>query len=138
MTLGARTAGPGIPVRDRCGSANHHAGADGEMAKDNVADRATSVVKIKIDTPWAGLGERGLEIVALVVDRRVIAEQLTALGDLCRSARNPACSQTREFCDRPDRRSYRAGRGRHHNSIAGARPANVEQPEIGGDAVETG
>src|SRR3981189_1881325 len=31
MTLGARTVGPGIPARDRGGSANHHASTDGEM-----------------------------------------------------------------------------------------------------------
>src|SRR5882724_4174673 len=86
MTLGARTIGPGIPAWDRSGSANHHARADGEMAKDNVADRAAGIVEIEIDTRRAGLGERGLQIVALVIDRRIIAEQLTALGNLRRPA----------------------------------------------------
>jgi hypothetical protein len=77
------------------------------MAEDNVADRTTGVVEIEIDTPWADLGERGLQIVALVIDRRVIAEQLAALGDLCRSAGNPDGPATGEFCDLADRRADR-------------------------------
>src|ERR1043166_5577566 len=78
------------------------------MAMDNVADGATGVVEIEIDTAWAGRGERGLQIVALVIDRHVIAEQLSALGDLRRPAGNPDRPATGEFRDLADRRSHRA------------------------------
>ena len=65
MALGAWSAGPGIPARDRSGSANDHARADGKMAKNRIADRAAGIVEIDIDTSRAGRSERRGEIVAL-------------------------------------------------------------------------
>src|SRR6266850_5375462 len=134
VTLGPRASGPGIPARDRRGSANDHARADGEVAKNRVADLSTGIVEIDIDTSWAGCRECGCQIVALVVDRRIVAEQLAALGDLRGPARNTDGPATGDFRDLTDRRAHRAGRRRHHYSIAGAWLANIQQPKIGGHA----
>src|SRR5258708_33133437 len=86
VTLGAWTVGPGIPTRDRSRSANDHPCADGKMAQNYITDRTTGVVEIEIDTFGAGGSEGGFDIVALVVDGRIIPEQFAALGDLGWSA----------------------------------------------------
>ena len=78
------------------------------------------------------------DIVALVVDRCVVAEQLAALGDFGRPAGYPDRSTAGNLRDLPDGRADRAGGGRYHHGIAGARKPDIQQPKIGGDPVDAG
>src|SRR5260370_19623569 len=78
MTLGAWSVGPAIPGCDRSGSANDDAAADGQMAKNRVADRTTGIVEIEIDAFGSGRKAPGPDNVALVHVRPARTEALQA------------------------------------------------------------
>src|ERR1700692_1603498 len=91
------------------------------MTEDGVADRATGVVEINVDAVRAGCGKRRGEVAALVVDRGIVAEQLTALGDLGRTAGNADGPTTGDFRDLADCRAHGGCRRRHHHGVAWTR-----------------
>src|ERR1700730_6082040 len=108
------------------------------MTEDGVADRATGVVEINVDAFRAGCGKRRGEVAALVVYRGIVAKQLAALGDLGRTAGNADGPTTGDFRDLADCRAHGACRRRHHHGVAWTWLAHVQQPEIGGHAIDAG
>ena len=108
------------------------------MTEDDVADSTSCIIEINVNTIRAGRCKRGGEIIALVIDRRIVAEQLTALGRLRRSAGNADSPATGDFGDLTDRRAHCAGRRRHHHGVARAWLANIQQSKISGHAIDAG
>src|ERR1700692_4068394 len=98
------------------------------MTEDGVADRATGVVEINVDAVRAGCGKRRGEVAALVVDRGIVAEQLTAPGALARNAGEPDGRTTGDLRHLADCRAHGSCRRRHHHGVAWTWLAHVQQP----------
>src|SRR5271165_4235513 len=82
VAFDARSCRPGVPGRDRGCAADDHAGADREAWIDRIADDAGGVVEIDVDALATGLVDRLAEARRLVIDRRVVAEDVETLAEL--------------------------------------------------------
>src|SRR3546814_7933417 len=69
-----RAGRPGRPIADCSGAADHDPCADREVAHDGIADRASGVVVIDVDSVRTGVTEGKVEVVGMIVERRVITE----------------------------------------------------------------
>src|SRR5207248_9949667 len=76
------------------------------------------------------LAQRGADVVRLVVDRGVVAVELTQVAHLLRAARDPDRSAASELRELPDDLADRPGRRRDDDRVSRPRPPDVEQPEV--------
>jgi Proline racemase len=103
-----------------------------QVGHDGVVDRAGGVVEEDVDAVRAGGGHRGREVGrGAVVDAGVVAE-FPAPGELGLAARDRDRARALELGDLARDLADRAGRGRDHHGLAGLRPADLEEREIGG------
>ena len=107
-----------------------------ELGQHGVADAAGGIVEIDVDPARAGGLQRFGDVAGLVVDRRVVAEFSRHSLPLTGPPVDADRAAAHELGDLPDRRADRAGGGRHHHRIARPRLAEIEQAEIGGEAVQ--
>src|SRR3546814_10545849 len=101
---------PGRPIADCSGAADHDPCADREVAHDGIADRASGVVVIDVDSVRTGVTEGKVEVVGMIVERRVITELIDAgadLGSPPRDADGATAHQLGDLAGRRDRKSTR-------------------------------
>jgi hypothetical protein len=75
-----------------------------------------------------------LDVLVLVVDRRVEAQLAREVLALLGPARDPDHAAAHDLGDLPDDRADRARGARHHHGLACLRLAHVQQPEVRGHA----
>jgi hypothetical protein len=110
--------------------------AERELDHHRVTDRGGGVVVIDINAARGVRRQPPRDIAGLVVDGRIVAEFVDAELHLLRSARDADRTASHQLGDLADRRADRGSGGRDHDRVARARFAQIEQSEIGGDAVE--
>ena len=117
------------------GAADDDPGADVDPLQHGVGDRPADVVEVDVDARRAGFGDRAAEVRRrLVVHRRVIAEVPAAERGLLVRAGQADRAATLEPGDLPDHGADRPRRGRDHHRLPGLGPADLGQPEVGGEA----
>ena len=104
--------------------------APAEPGVDRPREVAADVVEVHIDPFGAGLFERGAHILALVVDRGVVAVERDEVGLLLGAAGDPHCAAAGDLRQLADELPDPARRRRDDHCVSGPRPRHVEEPEV--------
>ena len=121
-----------VILRDRAAAGD--AAAIVHLRQAGFENVAADIVEIDVDA----FRRRGLQRLerrtVLVIDRGIEAEFAGQPVALVLAAGDADDMAALDLGDLADDRSDRAGRGRDHDGLAGLRLADIEQPEIGGEA----
>src|SRR5258708_17687034 len=121
-----------VVLRD--GAADDDPGAARQSGERGVQDVAADVVEIDVDPLRATLPQGGLHVLGLVIDRGVEAQLLHEVAALLGAAGDADGAASLELGDLADHHADSAGGARNDDGLAGCRPADVEQAELGGHA----
>ena len=105
-----------------------------EPGQDGVEDLAADIVEVHVHPVRTALAQRGADVLALVVDRRVEAELLDDEPALLRPACDPDDPATLDLRDLSDQLAHRPRRRGDHHGFTRDRPSDLEQTEIRGHA----
>src|SRR5271163_35009 len=137
VSLRPRPRIPRIPAWIRGGAADYDARANRKISQDSVRNWSGSVVEINMDATRASATQHFVQIdLAFVVDGRVIAEFLQTLARFLGSARYAYRTATLDPGDLSYARANSARRGRNNDGVSSLRRADIEESEIGREAIE--
>src|SRR6476620_7013297 len=137
MPLGPWSLVPWLPSRVRRRTTNRAARTPIDVTSNGVVDRSRGVVEVGVDGIGTVFDQGGVQIAGgLVVNGGVVTEMLNALANLVRSAGNSYCATTFDLSDLADRRTHRAGGGRHSDRLPLHGMQHVEQAKVRGEPVQ--